>query len=143
MKRDNSRICAIRSRYKYIIGCYKPTDLDYDLAFHITYVVSVNFIHLRRDLQSTPNYRYLQNFRTFTSTVLKEKIQKSAKRRAPENFFYHFSFCGRYLWTAAFCVISQTAAFGYSNLSIYVASINVQFVKCFVSSNFNLRRHSI
>ena len=66
---------------------------DYDLAYHTTYAVLVNFIPERQDLQSksTRNKKFLRIFFFGQFYLLSESFcQESAERKSPKKYFPTF-----------------------------------------------------
>ena len=64
---------------------------DYNLAFHSTYVVCVNFIHEYRDLQFKVDYDRQFFEKNFSGNFIYSLsfCQKSAERKTPKNYFLY------------------------------------------------------
>ena len=65
---------------------------DYGLASQTTHLVCVNFIHKWRNLQSTPNDRFLRNFFMAGLFILRVFGRNLLRRNCRRNFF-SFIFC--------------------------------------------------
>ena len=86
-----------RNRHKeyihaYIIGYYNPSVRIIDLVSHTTYVVCVNFIHKRRDLQFYSRLRATDFFlKLFMAIFFTQRFcQKSDEWKAPKKYFSYF-----------------------------------------------------
>ena len=79
--------------HTYIIGHCNPSVRIIDLLSHTTYVVCVNFIHKRRDLQF---FKVVSERQIFWETFHGHFIyspsfcQKSAERKSPKKYFSYF-----------------------------------------------------
>ena len=96
--------------HTYIIGHYNPSVKIIDLVSHITYVVCVNFIHKRRDLQfkvDSERQIFLRNFSWqfyFTLRVFARNQLRGNRRRNTFRIYFDVWPGAR---TLAFRLISQ------------------------------------
>ena len=78
--------------HTYIIGHYNPSVRIVGLVSHTTYVVCVNFIHKRRDLQFKVDFEQQIFEKLFMAIFIYSQsfCQKSAERKSPKKYFLYF-----------------------------------------------------